>query len=696
MSRRLSTLTVLFCFITFGSAAEATAQRPKSTLQVGIPVERTIASGQTHQYGVTLQRDQYLQVVVDQRGIDVVVRVFSPDGKSLGEFDSPNGADGPENVSFVAASDGVYGIAVTPLGQVESTSLGHYEIKILELRHATSEELKAGKNLEELKSKGVALLTEVVDAIPEIRSRQTRVRVLLQTSNLLWNFDEKKASKLAADAMAELKEYPTTIDVDDPEYHQKWQLARQLRFEFVQMLAPHDPDLALSFLRSTRLLENPEGRNEEYEAQQESQFELSLADQIAEKDPKRAFQIAEDNLKRIFSSGLGQTVLRLRATDPALGAQLASDIAAKLQNEKLLRNPWATEAALSLLRDGRTQSRRQSENGQSVALLTEPEYQSLFQKALSELLSYSAPPGNYYSTEKSSAQNILNSIQSMGAQIEAYLPGGLAAIEKKATELNASIDPQSAIWQQYQNTINNNPTDSAVEAVSQAPREIRDSLYQRIADRLAGDGDITLARQLITDHISNPFQRRQALNGLEHQTIYRALEKGRIEEALRSIGNLRSPKERAGMVSQVANQIGPGQKRATTLIFLELARGMLGTSLHAENQEQMNALLQIARTFSRYDSKRAFEIVEPLVDQFNDVSESAHTLNGFGQDYFQDGELIMLNGNGVANFASQLLSALGTLGLADFDRAKTTADRIHFPEVRLGAYLELAQQAIQK
>ena len=695
MSRQLSTLTVLFCFITFGSSAEATAQRPKSTLQVGIPVERTIASRQTHQYGVTLQRDQYLQVVVDQRGIDVVVRVFSPEGKNLGEFDSPNGDDGPENVSFVAASDGIYGIAVTPLDQFESTSPGRYEIKILELRRATSEELKAGKNLEAVKSKGVALLTEVVDAIPEIRSRQTRVRVLLQTSNLLWNFDEKKASKLAADAMAELKEYLTTIDVDDPEYHQKWQFARQLRFEFVQMLAPHDPDLALSFLRSTRLLENPEERNEENEAQQESQFELSLADQIAEKDPKRAFQIAEDNLKRRFSSGLGQTVLRLRATDPALGVQLASDIAAKLQNEKLLGNPWATEAALSLLRDGRTQS-RQSENGQSVALLSEQEYQSLFQKTLSELLSYSAPLGNYYSNERSSAQNILNTVQSMAAQIETYLPGGLAAIEKKATELNASIDPQSAVWQQYQNTINNAPTDSAVEAVAQAPREIRDSLYQRVAERLAEAGDITLARQLITDHISNPFQRRQALNGLEHQTIYRALGKGRIEEALRSTGNLRSPKERAGMLGQVANQIGPGQKRGTALIFLELARSMLGTSLHAENQEQMNALLQIARAFSRYDSKRAFEIVEPLVDQFNDVSESARTVTGFGQDYFQDGELMMLNGNGVANFATQLLSALGTLGLADFDRAKTTSDRIHFPEVRLGAYLELAQQAIQK
>ncbi len=34
----------------------------------------------------------------------------------------------------------------------------------------------------------------------------------------------------------------------------------------------------------------------------------------------------------------------------------------------------------------------------------------------------------------------------------------------------------------------------------------------------------------------------------------------------------------------------------------------------------MNALLEIARVTSRYDSKRAFEMVEPLIDQFNEMS----------------------------------------------------------------------------
>ena len=128
--------------------------------------------------------------------------------------------------------------------------------------------------------------------------------------------------------------------------------------------------------------------------------------------------------------------------------------------------------------------------------------------------------------------------------------------------------------------------------------------------------------------------------------------------------------------------------------LLEQARSLVVTSPRVENQEQMNALLEIARAFSRYDSKRAFEIFEPLLDQFNEMSAAALTLNGFGQEFYQDGELAMQNGNSVANVASQLVQALGTLAATNFDRAKADADRLERQEVRILSYLAIAQRAI--
>lgn len=121
---------------------------------------------------------------------------------------------------------------------------------------------------------------------------------------------------------------------------------------------------------------------------------------------------------------------------------------------------------------------------------------------------------------------------------------------------------------------------------------------------------------------------------------------------------------------------------------------MLGTSPRVENQEQMGALLEIARAFSRYDSKRAFEIVEPLLDQFNELSAAALVLNGFGLESYQDGELQMQNGNSVSNLANQLCQALSTLTPSNFDRAKAGADRLERQEVRINAYLAIAQKAM--
>src|SRR6266849_5235547 len=177
---------LLLLFLSFPfNADQLSAQSAATSLQPGTPIERALARGQTHSFSVSLEQDQLLQLVVDQRGIDVVVRVFSPAGKSLGEFDSPNGSQGPENVSFLAATAGVYRIGVAPLDQMAGSAAGRYEIKILEIRHATEQELQAGNNQDVLKARGFALLAEIAETLKQIQLPQTRVRAQSQAAQLL-------------------------------------------------------------------------------------------------------------------------------------------------------------------------------------------------------------------------------------------------------------------------------------------------------------------------------------------------------------------------------------------------------------------------------------------------------------------------------------------------------------------------------
>ena len=252
---------------------------------------------------------------------------------------------------------------------------------------------------------------------------------------------------------------------------------------------------------------------------------------------------------------------------------------------------------------------------------------------------------------------------------------------------------QAANPNQYQYAIANSPVDSALETIAKAPQDQREQLYLQLVNREASSGDTGRARQLIK-LVPTPGQQRNALKNIDQQEIYRALAKGKVDQALTIISTFATPRERAAQLAQIVSQIGPGQKRANAINLLEQARAMLGTSLQAPDQDHMNALFEIARAFARYDSKRSFEIVDPLIDQINDICTAARTMEGFGAENFSDEELNLQNGGNVAQEVLRLSQVLGTLAVTNFERAKAGADRLRLPEVRLKAYLEIAQQSI--
>lgn len=103
-------------------------------LKEGQVVGRGLKGGEAHSYRVRLAAGQYLRAVVEQQGVDVVVRLFAPDGKQVTEVGSPNEAHKP--ISVVAEAGGDYRLEVGALG--EKAAPGRYEVKVEELRGATA------------------------------------------------------------------------------------------------------------------------------------------------------------------------------------------------------------------------------------------------------------------------------------------------------------------------------------------------------------------------------------------------------------------------------------------------------------------------------------------------------------------------------------------------------------------------------
>ena len=81
---------------------------------------------------------QYLRIVVAQRGIDVLVALFTPDGKKISEADSEHLTEGSETMLAIAEAPGAYLIEVRSSEKTAKT--GRYEIKVEELRAATAED----------------------------------------------------------------------------------------------------------------------------------------------------------------------------------------------------------------------------------------------------------------------------------------------------------------------------------------------------------------------------------------------------------------------------------------------------------------------------------------------------------------------------------------------------------------------------
>ncbi len=115
------------------TAQEAQEARP---LEPGAPVERELSGGQSHVYGLRLAANQYLQLLAEEKGVDVTVAIFAPDGKKLAEVSAPGGTQlGEALVILVIEAPGVHRVELRSPSNPSVS--GRYQLRIKELRVAT-------------------------------------------------------------------------------------------------------------------------------------------------------------------------------------------------------------------------------------------------------------------------------------------------------------------------------------------------------------------------------------------------------------------------------------------------------------------------------------------------------------------------------------------------------------------------------
>ncbi len=89
-----------------GAEAASAADDEPTSLTLGNTIERPLAGGQSHLYQLPLDAGDAATLTVDQRGIDVVVRVDDAHGAPLAEFDLESRREGREPIIAIGDASG--------------------------------------------------------------------------------------------------------------------------------------------------------------------------------------------------------------------------------------------------------------------------------------------------------------------------------------------------------------------------------------------------------------------------------------------------------------------------------------------------------------------------------------------------------------------------------------------------------------
>ncbi|MEK6406738.1 MAG: hypothetical protein AABN34_07230 [Acidobacteriota bacterium] len=575
---------------------------------------------------------------------------------------------------------------------------------------SASGEAEKRKAREEREKKALALADEIIKVAQSLRLPENRIRIDIALAGSLWDRDEKRARSLFKSAAASLSEMTAAVDSGDREYPNLTDLPQQLRQEILQVVANHDPKLALDFLRASR----PASSEQRSYAQPafEAQLQMRLAEHLAAKEPQQAFSLAEDSLKIAIDNGAMNMLYRLHSQDKALAEKFLGCILTRLRSDDFSRSPESVNIAIVLLRTWIESNRPASDqSGQrstvhlSLANLDEQTAREL-SNILIKTVFNNAPAGftgvavgslvihggRSFRSYPGQVVGILQQLKPMLPDIERLSPNQIAALRERIAEMDRSNQIQQGSWAKYQELLQNGTASELIEASKTAPPEVANNLVQQAAWKALNQGDEKSAREIV-GQIADPQQRREMALNLDRQSVYRASEQQKLAEGRALLSRLPSLEERAGILTQLGASAAAKGDKSTALELLAEAQAMIGD--RALSYPQLQTQIQIAGAYEQLDASKSAAIVEQVIDHLNELASAALVLNGFDiQQYFRDGEFVINSGNPMNTVAQESAQMLASLSRNDYDRARLAADRLQRPEMRVMALLQIAQVAL--
>jgi hypothetical protein len=249
----------------------------------------------------------------------------------------------------------------------------------------------------------------------------------------------------------------------------------------------------------------------------------------------------------------------------------------------------------------------------------------------------------------------------------------------------------------YRPLLEKGSADEILAAAAKAPQPVQEIFYQRAAAKMIEDGDTEHARQIINEKVKDSSQREQMLEQLDRASVMTAVEQGKIDQTRKLLATLHTNEEKVIALAQFALSAGAKGEKKVALKLLEEASGMVNQ--RARNINQLGAQLMLAHAYVQLDPSRSFAILEPIVDQLNELLGAAAILGGFFvEELVRDDEIMLGPIMSFLNMSSgeigQYMNDLAALARADFERTRALVDKFQRDEVRITMRLMLAQSIL--
>lgn len=523
-----------------------------------------------------------------------------------------------------------------------------------------------------VRKKAIDLLESVAGQVDSLRSAENRARIGSNLAELLWDRDEKRARSLFAAVEEDIRTGFTDTDSDDYAHVRTLMVFWTLRSDTIGRIAKHDPELALEFLRATRL--PAEAKLPPYVmGDTERSLELRLAGQVAAKNPQLALKLGLQSLAKGFSYDLLSVLSQLQLKDKEASLSFYKAIVEKLKSANLAQDSSATELALDLARSFQPPQADEQ----------------VYRDLIGLLLTSALANGCANAPSEDDAPQICYEIGSVFSQIEKYYAPRAAPLKRWAGDAQDVDDPSSEMWAPFRDVMENGTVDEILALALHYP-QMQGQIYMSAMEKAAASGDFARARRIASD-FPDEEQRGEMLAQIDRYQELRSMNADKLALVQKELSSLRNNEERIQFLMYVASKIG-GIDRKAALSLLNQAGQIIDST--KPGRTQLEGQITLAMMYCSLKSDRGFAIMEPLMPRLNELVAASATLDGFEHNYLRDGEWNMTAEGPVGGLLTALAQGAGYFAALDFDRSVTLAGQLERPELRLMAELKIAQSVL--